>query len=258
MRTFSDYFSVIEHQNLLRMENRADPLCHDDHGAVFDILRQCFSKRRIRFQVKCRKTVVENKDFRVFCNRTRNRQTLFLSAGYIRAALCNRGFVFVIFCLDKLGCLRNCGCLFDLRIRRIVFSEAQVGCDRSREQHTFLRHETDLIAQILHRNVSNIFSVERNLSARHIIETWDQVDQRRFTAAGASDDRRRLARLGNEVDVMQHILLGARITEVDVIEADNSVVNLQLLRIFDILNGGFCLNDFIDTAGGNSGTRQHD
>jgi hypothetical protein len=47
---------------------------------------------------------------------------------------------------------------------------------------------------------------------------------------------------------MQHILLGARITEVDVIEADNSVVNLQLLRIFDILNGGFCLNDFIDTA----------
>ena len=57
---------------------------------------------------------------------------------------------------------------------------------------------------------------------------------------------------------MQHILLGARITEVDVIEADNSVVNLQLLRIFDILNGGFCLNDFIDTAGGNSGTRQHD
>ena len=199
--------------------------------AVFDILRQCFSKRRIRFQVKCRKTVVENKDFRVFCNRTRNRQTLFLSAGYVRSALCNRGFVFVIFCLDKLGCLRNCGCLFDLRIRRIVFSEAQVGCDRSREQHTFLRHETDLIAQILHRNVSNIFSVERNLSARHIIETWDQVDQRRFTAAGASDDRRRLARLGNEVDVMQHILLGARITEVDVIEADNSVVNLQLLRI---------------------------
>lgn len=134
-------------------------------------------------------------------------------------------------CLDKLGCLRNCGCLFDLRIRRIVFSEAQVGCDRSREQHTFLRHETDLIAQILHRNVSNIFSVERNLSARHIIETWDQVDQRRFTAAGASDDRRRLARLGNKVDVMQHILLGARITEVDVIEADNSVMNLQLLRI---------------------------
>ena len=66
MRTFSDYFSVIEHQNLLRMENRADPLCHDDHGAVFDILRQCFSKRRIRFQVKCRKTVVENKDFGSF------------------------------------------------------------------------------------------------------------------------------------------------------------------------------------------------
>ena len=57
---------------------------------------------------------------------------------------------------------------------------------------------------------------------------------------------------------MQHILLGARITEVDVIEADNSVMNLQLLRIFDILNGGFCLNDFIDTAGGNNGTRQHD
>ncbi len=105
MRTFSDYFSVIEHQNLLRMENRADPLCHDDHGAVFDILRQCFSKRRIRFQVKCRKTVVENKDFRVFCNRTRNRQTLFLSAGYVRSALCNRGFVFVIFAsINSVAC----------------------------------------------------------------------------------------------------------------------------------------------------------
>ena len=178
MRTFSDYFSVIEHQNLLRMENRADPLCHDDHGAVFDILRQCFSKRRIRFQVKCRKTVVENKDFRVFCNRTRNRQTLFLSAGYVRSALCNRGFVFVIFCLDKLGCLRNCGCFFDLGIGCIFFSEAQDLCDRSREQHTFLRYKANLVSQLLHGNVSDIFPNQCNLSARHIVKTRNQVYQR--------------------------------------------------------------------------------
>ena len=105
MRTFSDYFSVIEHQNLLRMENRADPLCHDDHGAVFDILRQCFSKRRIRFQVKCRKTVVENKDFRVFCNRTRNRQTLFLTAGYVGSALFNVSVVAVRETVDKFICV---------------------------------------------------------------------------------------------------------------------------------------------------------
>ena len=65
MCTFSDYLSVIEHQNLLRMENCTDSLCHNDHGAVFDILRQCFSKRRIRFQVKCRKAVIENKDFQI-------------------------------------------------------------------------------------------------------------------------------------------------------------------------------------------------
>ena len=160
------------------MENRADPLCHDDHGAVFDILRQCFSKRRIRFQIKCRKAVIENKDFRILCNRTRNRQTLFLSAGHIRSALGNRGLIFIVFCFNKLCCLRNRGCFFDLGIGCIFFSEAQVRCDRSREQHAFLRHKANLVAQILHGNVSDIFPIQGNLSARHIVKTRNQVYQR--------------------------------------------------------------------------------
>ena len=208
MRTFSDYLSVIEHQNLLRMENRADPLCHDDHGAVFDILRQCFSKRRIRFQVKCRKLSSKIKIFGSFA----------IARAIARRCFCPPD-TFVPPCAIAVSYLSSFASINSVAAQlRLPFRSPHPshrlfrsagGCDRSREQHTFLRHETDLIAQILHRNVSNIFSVERNLSARHIIETWDQVDQRRFTAAGASDDRRRLARLGNKVDVMQHILLGA-------------------------------------------------
>ena len=178
MCSFADNLSVIEHQNLLRMENCTDSLCHDDHGAVFDILRQCFSKCRIRFQVKCRKAVIENKDFRILCNRTRNRQTLLLSAGHIRSALGNRGLIFIVFCFNKLCCLRNRGCFFDLGIGCIFFSEAQVRCDRSREQHTFLRYKTNLVSQILHGNVSDIFPIQGNLSARHIVKTRNQVYQR--------------------------------------------------------------------------------
>ena len=51
----------------------------------------------------------------------------------------------------------------------------------------------------------------------------------------------------NEISIMRYV--GATSGFI------KTLMNLQLLRIFDILNGGFCLNDFIDTAGGNSGTQ---
>ena len=58
----------------------------------------------------------------------------------------------------------------------------------------------------------------------HVVEARDEVDQRRLAAAGAADDRRRLAGLAPERDVAQDRVLGARVAELDVAELDDATL----------------------------------
>ena len=70
------------------------------------------------------------------------------------------------------------------------------------------------------RSSRDIDAVDGHGAVGGVVEARDEVDQRRLAAAGAADDRRRLAGLSDERDVVQDGLLGARVTELDVLELD--------------------------------------
>ncbi|MNV16955.1 hypothetical protein D3C71_1077300 [compost metagenome] len=61
-------------------------------------------------------------------------------------------------------------------------------------------------------------TVEQNLPAFHVVETRDQLDQRRLAAAGTTNNRSHRTGLRDEADVLQRRLGLARITRGDIAE----------------------------------------
>ncbi len=79
-------------------------------------------------------------------------------------------------------------------------------------------------------NISDIFSVQCDRTFCNIIESRNQVDHRRFTTPGTSDDRRCLSRFCCKADIMQYVFFCSRITEGYVVEYNLSFSFFQFFR----------------------------
>ncbi len=75
--------------------------------------------------------------------------------------------------------------------------------------------------------VADVHAVDEHRAAGRVEQPGDQVEQRRLAAAGAADDRGRLARPGGQVDAAQHRLLGARVAELDAAQLEQAVHGRQ-------------------------------
>ena len=123
--------SVIQDNDLVCIQDRTDTLCNNDRCRIFCMCFECFTQGTVCLEVQCRKAVVKNKDFRFLGNRSRDRKSLFLSTGYVGSSLCDRGCVFLRFCLDKLRCLCNFCCFFYFCFLNISLAVTDVGIDRT-------------------------------------------------------------------------------------------------------------------------------
>ena len=81
--------AVVQHQDLIGVEDGGNALCHDDHGGVVGLLLQRTAQGDIRLVVKGGEAVVEQIDLRLLGNGAGDGEPLLLAAGYIGAALCN-------------------------------------------------------------------------------------------------------------------------------------------------------------------------
>ena len=127
-----------------------------------------------------------------------------------------------------------------------------------------MRNIAQLAAQRVQRQVANIDAVDGNGAFRHVSETLHEFDHRRLARAGRADDGRGLTRLRGEVDMIEHAILRARISEAHVVESDfgttrargEFVVATHFSR--RVGNRAFRLKHLVDALGSNIGTRQHD
>ena len=72
-------------------------------------------------------------------------------------------------------------CIDDLFHGGLRFSVSDIIPDRSAEQIDILLHQSDLISQTFKCQSSDIFSVNRDFSFRHIVKTWKQRTDRGLT-----------------------------------------------------------------------------
>ena len=81
-----------------------------------------------------------------------------------------------------------------------------------------------LTAQRVLVQVAHVDAVDGDAPAGHVVEARDQVDQARLARAGRAQDGHRLARLGHEVDGLEHrVLVVAVVAEAHLLEGDAAV-----------------------------------
>ena len=107
MLSDSHRLAFVQDDNVVCMEDGADSLRNNHNGSILCFRDQCFSQRRICFEIESRKAIVKNIKFRLLHQGTGDGKTLFLSSRKVRAALRHKGFQFIRQCLNKILCLCN-------------------------------------------------------------------------------------------------------------------------------------------------------
>ena len=92
--------AVVQHQDLIGVEDGGNALCHDDHGGVVGLFLQRTAQGDIRLVVKGRETVVEQIDLRLLGNGAGDGEPLLLAAGYVGVSLGDGGMDCLLYTSD--------------------------------------------------------------------------------------------------------------------------------------------------------------
>ena len=171
----------------------------------------------LRLGVQRRGRLVEDQQGRVLEQRPGDRQTLALAAGKQHAILADLGVEALRQVVDELlgvGSLRR---PLDFLARRA--SQVAVGDVVGHavvEQRDLLGHQGDVAAQVAQAIILDFNAIKEDLAVIVLVKARNQVGQGRFAATGTADQGDHLPGLGDETDVIQHLLVGSGITEAQV------------------------------------------
>ena len=105
--------------------------------------------------------------------------------------------------------------------RDLRAAERDVAGDVAAEEEDVLQHDADVAAQLPEVPLADVDTVDAHVAAAHVVETRQQLDERRLAGAGRADDRDLLAGIHLERDVAQHPLL-AFVGEAHLVELDRA------------------------------------
>ena len=115
-------------------------------------------------------------------------------------------------------------------VRSVRPAVADILHDRAMEQGNVLRHDADGFAQAFLRDAGDVLTVDQNAAVLHVVETLQQREQSRFTAAGRANEADAFARHEAQVQVLEN-LLAVAVAEIDVLEPDAGAAPDQRRRL---------------------------
>src|SRR4029077_938556 len=151
--------------------------------------------------IQRRRRLVEDEDGVVTNQCPSDPDALALTAGQRRTAVATQTRVAVGHAADELVGIGEFGRLNDFLVGGIRAAEGDVVADGSPQQHGVLEHEADLGAQSVQRVIGDVGTVDRDAAAVQVPESWNEAYERRFPAAGRSDDAHQLSLSDRERDV---------------------------------------------------------
>ena len=191
MRADPVYFSVIKNDDLIRIHDGCYSLRNDN---FCDILprRQCLADLFLRCRVDRTCRIIEDQDFCLSDQRTRDAETLLLASGEVACALLEHGAEAVRHAVQKFIRTRRAACFPDLLIGCIRIAPFQVFTHGSGEQHVFLQNDIDCIAESGKIVRAHILSADADGAPAGVIQTRNELHQRRFRRTCSSEDSYRL------------------------------------------------------------------
>ena len=193
--------TISKNEDLVCLTDAGDSLGYKEGCRVSFEIVDGFAEFCIRCKVKRTRAVVQNQDFRFFYQRTRNRKTLFLSAGEVFSVLLQHKIELILFAFYdffRLGCGER---LPDFCIGGVLFAPLHIVTDAAFKEHCSLLNNTDFIAELFFCVILYILAVYHDVTAGRIVETGNQADQRRFSTSGTADDSDGLAAFCGKTDI---------------------------------------------------------
>ena len=205
-----DQLAAVEDEDAVGVAEGREPVGDGDGGAAAGQGLEGLLNRLFAFGVDVAGGLVEDQDRRIVEDRPGDREALPFAAGETRAALAEPGVVAERRVEDELVGLGRFGGGDRLLGRAGGQAVNQIVPDRAAEQERLLQHDADLLAELLRRELAYVNAVDQHAAFVHVVETAEQVDQRRLAAAAAADDADRFARLDGKVDVVEAPVGAAR------------------------------------------------
>src|SRR5436190_3423440 len=205
-------------------------------------------------RIETRRGLVENEDWRIANNRSRDRDALALAAGKRRPALTNHGGVAPRQAHDELVRVRQPRRADGVLWLSVWFAVGDILPNRSTEENRILQNEADLVAQRLQGVIANVGAVNLDLSRRGIVEAWHQAHDRRLACAGGTHNRGDLTWFNPQADVFQHRYVAA-IAEADVVEFDSAPELGCLVGAWKAPDAALDLQHFLDPLVAHGGLR---
>src|SRR5207237_9714411 len=119
---------------------------------------------------------------------------------------------------DELVGADRLGRADDFLRRRSWPAEGDVVGDRAREEKAFLRNDSELTAKRVLRDVQQVVSVDRDPAFARVVETGEELRDRRLASAGVADERDRRPSRHVDVEVVRDLPPFA-VAQRDVLEA---------------------------------------
>ena len=200
------------------------------HQRLERLLDRVFGDR-----VERARRLVEDQDLRILQNHARDREPLLLPAGELQAAVAHDGFITLGLVGNEVRKVRDIAGRVELLLGRVLLGIEQVVPDRAVEEIAVLGHDADLRAEIRKIKVAHVHARHGHAPAEHVVQTRDQVHDRRLAGAGGPDDRVHLPAGDGEIDVPQQLLFRV-IGKAHVLIDDVGVRHVGLLAVFGRLD----------------------
>jgi hypothetical protein len=155
--------------------------------------------------------------------------------------------------------LRGVGGVTDSIFRGAFVRVEQIGTDGTGKQQGFLRDVADLIMKVFFAEVPDIYAIDANSAAGHVVKAQEKVKNRCFSRAGCAYDSGGLAGISGEADAVQYVVVvfyGVRITEAYVSEFDDTLkIFGKRNRILPIPDAALGFQYFFNPGSGYHGAR---
>ena len=225
MASLLDDIAVLHHEDAVRIPNRGEAVRYDKAGpAPHQVIHRLLDPH-LGPGVDRTGRLVEDQDFGIGQDGSRNGQQLLLSLGDIARFLVEFHVVAVRQRLDEVVHMRGLGSGDDLLVGRVEAAVPDVLPDGAVEQPGILQHHAEHLPELAAVEIADIVSVHQDSTRIDIVEPHKQLDHGGLAGAGRADNG----------DFLPGLHVGSKIVDDDFIrvvaEADMLEIHLTLQAV---------------------------
>ena len=188
MRSLLDDVSSVDDVDAVGVEDRRQPVRDGKGRPAHHELVERRLHDLLALRIERRRRLVEDQNAWILQDGACDRDALTLTARKIQAAFTDLRLISFGKLQDEFLGVRRTRCLLDLLVRRVEPAVADVFAHTARKEHRFLRHDADLLAQGVERHVAHVVTVDLDHAFVHLVETRDEIRDRRLARARRADE----------------------------------------------------------------------